>query len=589
MEPGSGGGRHRAATFVTLLMAAACAVLGVSAAGAAGAVAGTQGTQGTGPNLATGSAYLVRPPNLIDGHYYESFPGTADFGLTIDGALALAATGDQGTALRKIVAFLADDGKDPSGDTVDEWTGIGTSNASGGAIGKEALLAEVVGDNPENFGGHNLIAALDASVCRRASSGGGTSCPAAGSYLNDASVFDQALGIMAQFRAGQATEAAAPVRYLESLRSAKGSFPSLIPPSGGPDVDSTAIAVMALAMAPGARAAAGVTAGLTWIASQQQHNGGFRSQGAESINSAGLAIQALTLRSGAYRARINAAESFLAAQQNGNGGFNADAGQPGSNLRASTQAVGGAAGTSFGTLSVDLSGPSPATHRPGPASPASPTSQSGSEPPGEPLSVCSATAGVILVVDFGPWGGPLLRSCDGNPTTGYAQLNQGGWHTAGTEHDGPGFICRIAYSGYRHDAQYPTAAQQSCLQTPPASAYWALWEAGPGQPTWTYSQYGAAGYHPAPGSISLWVFGGTNLGGTAGSAVPKISPQSLRTAAAGTVSAGGPKIVNAPPVSASVTVSHGSAWPTILAVVIAVLLATAASVGIARRRRAERP
>ena len=30
MEPGSGGARHRAATFVTLLMAA-CAVLGVSA------------------------------------------------------------------------------------------------------------------------------------------------------------------------------------------------------------------------------------------------------------------------------------------------------------------------------------------------------------------------------------------------------------------------------------------------------------------------------------------------------------------------------------------------------------------------------
>jgi hypothetical protein len=366
MEPGSSGARHRAVAFATLLVAA-CAVLAVRVPAAAA------GTEGAAPNLTTASAYLVRPANLIDGHYYESFPGAADFGLTIDGALALASTGGQDTALRKIVAFLADGGKDPSGDTVDEWTGIGTSDASGGAIGKEALLAEVVGDNPENFGGHNLITALDAAVCRRASSGGDTSCPAAGSYLNDTSVFDQALGIMAQFRAGQASDAAAPVRYLESLQSAKGSFPSLIPPSGGPDVDSTAMAVMALALAPGTRAAADVAACLKWLASQQEHNGGFPSQGAESINSTGLAIQALTLRSGAYHARISAAEAFLAAQQNGNGGFNADAGQPGANVRASTQAVSGAVGESFGTLSIDLSSPPAATSHPSPTIAPSPS------------------------------------------------------------------------------------------------------------------------------------------------------------------------------------------------------------------------
>src|SRR5580658_3307205 len=257
MELRSSGARQRAVAFAVVLMGA-CALLGVSAPGAAA------GTEGTAPNLTTGSAYLVAPANLIDGHYYESFPGTADFGLTIDGALALAATGDEDAALAAIVAFLAD--------TVNEWTGIGTSNASGGAIGKEALLAEVVGDNPRSFGGHNLIAALDASVCTRPSSGGNTSCPAAGSFLNATSLFDQALGIMAQLRAGQVREAAAPVGYLESLQSANGAFPSLIPPSGGPDVDSTALAVMALALAPGARAGAEVVAGLQWIASQQQHN-----------------------------------------------------------------------------------------------------------------------------------------------------------------------------------------------------------------------------------------------------------------------------------------------------------------------------
>jgi hypothetical protein len=204
----------------------------------------------------------------------------------------------------------------------------------------------------------------------------------------------------------------------------------------------------------------------------------------------------------------------------------------------------------------------------------------------QPQSDCTATAGVILAVDFAPWGGPLLRSCGSTPTTGYAQLNQGGWHTVGTVHDGPGFVCRISYGGYRHDVQYPTAAQQDCVLTPPASAYWAFWEAGPGATTWTYSQSGAANDHLTSGSVSLWIFGGTNLGGTAGSAVPTVSPQTLRTAAAGAkLTSGGPAIVNAPPVGASVAASHGSAWPTIGVAVIAVLVLTVAAVVPARRRR----
>jgi hypothetical protein len=198
-----------------------------------------------------------------------------------------------------------------------------------------------------------------------------------------------------------------------------------------------------------------------------------------------------------------------------------------------------------------------------------------------PLGDCTATTGVILAVDFGHWGGPVLRSCGTTPTTVYALLNQGGWHTTGTEHDGPGFICRIGYRGYRDDVQYPTPAQQACVLTPPASGYWASWQAGPGQSFWTYSSLGAVSYHPAPGSVSLWVFGGTSLGGTTGSARPTISPQQLRMATA-------KGIINAPPLAASVRVSRGSAWPTLLAVAIAALLAAAGAIGVARRRRLER-
>jgi hypothetical protein len=118
------------------------------------------------------------------------------------------------------------------------------------------------------------------------------------------------------------------------------------------------MAVMALALARGQHAATRVRSGLAWIASQQERNGGFPSAGAESINSTGLAIQAMTLRSAAYRAHIRAALAFLAREQNGNGGFNVDAGgRRSSNVRASTQAVGGAVGTSFGTLSRHLDSP----------------------------------------------------------------------------------------------------------------------------------------------------------------------------------------------------------------------------------------
>jgi hypothetical protein len=198
-----------------------------------------------------------------------------------------------------------------------------------------------------------------------------------------------------------------------------------------------------------------------------------------------------------------------------------------------------------------------------------------------PTADCSATAGVIVAVDFSHWGGPLLRSCSTTPTTGYSLINQGGWHTAGTEHDGPGFICRIGYGGYRGGVEYPTPAQESCVLTPPATAYWTYWQAGPGQDTWTYSQAGAMTYRPKPGSVSLWVFGGTNLSGTAGSAIPPVTPDTLR--------AGRPAIVNAAPVAASTSSSHGSATPAMIALAIVLILGGAGIAAVRRRRPREQP
>jgi hypothetical protein len=205
----------------------------------------------------------------------------------------------------------------------------------------------------------------------------------------------------------------------------------------------------------------------------------------------------------------------------------------------------------------------------------------------EPISHCTAGAGVIVAVDFGHWAGPLLRSCGSSPSSGFDLINQGGWRTSGTQHDGPGFICRIGYAGYRHGTEYPTPAEQSCVVTPPANAYWAFWQAGPGQDTWSYSQAGATSVRPAPGSVELWSFGATNLTGTTGSAVPVISPRQLRAMASppGGRSAGTPRVINAPPVrQAQPARSSGSGYPTLIALAIAMLLAVAV-VGASRRRK----
>ncbi|MFJ6297350.1 prenyltransferase/squalene oxidase repeat-containing protein [Streptomyces griseoviridis] len=320
----------------------------------------TTPTPDDGPDLKKGVAYLTSAANLQQGQYYSAGPGTsrADFGLTIDGAYALAATGLNNAKLRGIVDFLDHGGKDGEGRTVNDWTGTGTAYAAGGSIGKTALLAEAVGRDPRDFGGKDLIAALDKAVCAKPSTAPDRSCAAKGAYSYAPSVFAQSLAVMAQVRAGEKAEE--PLAYLESLQQSNGAWPSLIPSTNDSDVDSTALAAMALDLAGADKADQSVDRALAWIASKQLSDGGFPGAAGDSVNSAALAVQGLSLDAGKYGEQIAHAREFLAGQQNSDGGFNvAKEGQRGSDLRASTQAVGGTTGISFGTLTRDLSGTSP--------------------------------------------------------------------------------------------------------------------------------------------------------------------------------------------------------------------------------------
>ncbi|MFF8833489.1 prenyltransferase/squalene oxidase repeat-containing protein [Streptomyces sp. NPDC015131] len=319
---------------------------------------------GPAPDLAKGTAYLTDRARLIRGRYYESAPGTghADFGLTIDGAYALAATGTDNATLRGIVDFLATGGKDGSGRDVHAWAGLGTPYVTGGRLGKAALLAEAVGRDPRKFAGKDLLAELAGATCAGPSPEGDGACAGKGAYRNAGSVFSQALGVMAQLRAGESAAAAEPVAYLKSLQEPSGAWPSLVGAPSRAEVDSTAMAAMALDLLPDERTQASVDKALAWLAAQQKADGGFPGASGNSVNSAALAVQGLFLDAATYQKEIAAARAFLATQQNADGGFAVaqDAPQRDSDVRASTQALGGSTGISFGTLTRDLSGTVPA-------------------------------------------------------------------------------------------------------------------------------------------------------------------------------------------------------------------------------------
>ncbi|WP_031153088.1 prenyltransferase/squalene oxidase repeat-containing protein [Streptomyces xanthophaeus] len=378
---------------------------------------------GDGPDLKKGTAYLTDRARLVQGRYYENAPGSgfADYGMTIDGAYALAATGQDNTALRNIVDFLDKGGKDGTGRGVHDWTMTGTKYAGGGSIGKTAVLAEAVGRDPRNFGGKDLIAALAKGICPAKSPAPDRACADKGNYSHADSVFSQSLGVIAQVRAGESAAAAEPIAYLKSLQDPSGAWRSVIGKDSKLEVDSTAMAAMTLDLLPDAGSQAAVDKALAWLAGQQLADGGFPGASGNSVNSAALAVQGLSLDSAKYADRIAKARKFLASQQNADGGFNiAKGAQPGSDVRASTQAVGGTTGISFATLTRSLDGTTPEPVPSSSVKPSAPAivtpgedaggtgSSGGPRPAGGSLASTGAQIGGLaaaaVVLVLGGWG-----------------------------------------------------------------------------------------------------------------------------------------------------------------------------------------
>jgi hypothetical protein len=126
----------------------------------------------------------------------------------------------------------------------------------------------------------------------------------------------------------------------------------------------------------------------------------------------------------------------------------------------------------------------------------------------DPVSSCTTTAGVIIVVDFSHWGGNADRVCFAaltTATTAYDALIAEGFTTIGDAHDGSAFVCRITEPGT--GVAEPSVSEDPCTTTPPATAYWSFWIANAGQGAWSVSPLGVMSLVPQPGSVEYWNFG----------------------------------------------------------------------------------
>jgi hypothetical protein len=114
---------------------------------------------------------------------------------------------------------------------------------------------------------------------------------------------------------------------------------------------------------------------------------------------------------------------------------------------------------------------------------------------------CSSAHGVTVVVDFHQLGGGVHSACDagGAGRTAAQQLTDVGHQLTYVQRQ-PGFVCRVDGA----------PADDPCVNTPPANAYWGLWWTDGTSTTWHYSAEGVGSLTvPDGGYVALsWQGGG---------------------------------------------------------------------------------
>ena len=267
---GGAGGARGAASRAGLILVLAVLSLGWLA-GQPGTHAGVNPTRwgqvGSAQATATPAGYLLAAQNPDGG--FGSAPGAASSQLYAGWvALGLAAAGENPQDVAR------------GGHTLLDYVRAGAASASDpGSTARMILVARAAGASARNFGGHNLVAALERDI------------------RPNGSVDDQvnltAFAVLA-LRAAGVTPPAATVPWLVRQQDADGGF-NFATRGGSSDVDDTGGALQALAGATGPASARARSRAVRFLRSQQSADGGFPSlPGADSnAQSTAFAVQGL--------------------------------------------------------------------------------------------------------------------------------------------------------------------------------------------------------------------------------------------------------------------------------------------------------
>jgi hypothetical protein len=278
--------------------AALCGLLATSLAVAGTAIdsVAVPASSAKSPHATSAAAWL--DSQVTHGRVHNGQFDFDDWGLTIDTAFALAATGGHRKTLRSMTTAIRRH-------YFDEYATF-SGDKFAGPMAKSLLAAEVLGKNPRKFGGHNLRRQVLSLVTPGAAGfeAGRVSDTGANDFSN---TFAQAYAVIGLARSGKVPGRV--VAYLLKQQCADGYFrlsevagETCDQSGSAPDVDATALAVQALQAAVKRGAAharaSDLRAAVAWLAQAQRKNGSFSggtTTRGPNTNSTGLAAQALAI------------------------------------------------------------------------------------------------------------------------------------------------------------------------------------------------------------------------------------------------------------------------------------------------------
>jgi hypothetical protein len=283
----------------------------------------------------TGLTYLAGQQQP-DGGFTNGFSEGSDLGTTLDVILAVAAAGED------VTTYTSAEGNSPL-DYLAAQVSQGTIELLGSKA-KVALVLNVVGQDPADFAGQDLLADLETSYDETTGSYGG-------------SVFDQALVILALDSAGQAAPDAA-VDYLVGVQADNGGWALFGEPEGDKaDTNTTSLVIQAL-FAAGNEAP--IADALDYLHQVQNDDGGFPYQNPSEYgtdtdaNSTAYVLQALNAAGESLDdwapEGTNPQEALEAMYDAESGGFLWQAAVPGVNVLATAQAIPALEGYTYVSL-----------------------------------------------------------------------------------------------------------------------------------------------------------------------------------------------------------------------------------------------